>query len=246
MSKQIKKVTHKSALPIYGMALIFFVLALILPIYKLWAIILDAAISAGGWFGLTKLFPDRIEEVEEDVLTGNAELDAQIIESRRILTRFRETADRAGDEKVKRNITRIANAAEGIIDEVIADEGDRGDAYTFFIYYMPTLDKLLGFYSGFALTDKGENAKESRARIEGCLDMVAEAFERFLDKLYRNEAIAIKASVDVLKTMLRSDGLADKQTSGSSDPVRDIETISSQLKEEASREQGISVAGTSN
>lgn len=241
MSKQIKKVHHASALPIYGMALIFFVLALILPIYKLWAIILDAAITAGGWYGLTRLYPGRDEEIEEEVLTGNAELDAQIIESRSILERFRSAAEKAGDEKVKTDITRIINAAEGIIDEVIADAGDRGDAFTFFVYYLPTLDKLLTYYTGFAITDKGENAVESRARIENCLDMVAEAFERFLDKLYRNEALAIKASVQVMKTMLSSDGLAEKKSSGSADPVRDIESISSQLRDEANREQGLTM-----
>lgn len=240
MAKKITKVHIKSALPIYGAAAIFFILSLILPIYKLWAIIAAGAVSAGGWFGLTRVFPGRDEEIVEDVLTGNKELDEQIRQSREMLERFRDASAKAGDATVSAQINRIANAAEGIVEEVIQDAGDRGDAYTFFIYYMPTLDKLLSFYTGFALTDKGENAVKSRERIENCLEMVASAFEKFLDKLYHNEAIEIKASIDVLKTMLSADGLTTK--SGAKDPARDIEMISDQLREEASREQRVAVS----
>ena len=210
MAKKTKIVHIKSALPIYGGALAFFLLALILPIYKLWAIILAGAISVGAGFGLTKVFPGRDAEVTEEVFTGDKELDAQIIACRATLDKFRLAAENAGDAKVKSDLERIIKSAEGVVDEVISDKGDRGDAYTFFSYYIPTLDKLLSYYTDFALAVKGENAEKSRVRIEGCLAMTADAFEKFLDKLYRNETAAIKANVDVLKTIMRSEGLADK------------------------------------
>ena len=73
------------------------------------------------------------------------------------------------------SIRRIADAGENVIEEVIRDKGDRGDAYTFFSYYTPTLDTLLSHYTGFALSGKGENAAESRRRIEDCLNMLCGA-----------------------------------------------------------------------
>ena len=242
MARQVKKVHSPSALPIYGAAGAFVIMAIILPIYKLWAILLGGAIAAGGYFALTKLFPGRDEEREEDVFTGDKELDAQISLSYEILSRFRETAQKAGDEKVKLNIGRIADASEGIVEEVIADKGDRTDAYTFFSYYLPTLDKLFGYYSAFALSNKGANAENSRARIEGCLDMVADAFEKFLDKLYKNEAVAIKASVDLLKTMLKADGLAE--VGKGSNPNEEIEHIDSKLRQEAEQEEKLLAAAS--
>ena len=249
MKGQMKTTTvHiKSALPLFGAAALVILCALILPVYKLWAIIVTAAIAAGGWFLLTKKFPGRDETTVEEILTGDKQLDEQIKQSREILARFRATAEKAGDETVKANITRIADAAEGIVDEVIADKGDRSDAYTFFSYYLPTLDQLNTYYTDFATTVKGENAETSKRRIEGCLGMVAESFEKFLNKLYHNEAVSIKASVEVLKTMLRADGLASKESTGSyvsagADTVIDL--ITANLKSEAEMEQKLTSAGT--
>ena len=249
MKGQLKTTTvHiKSAIPLYGAAALVVLCALIFPVYKLWAIILTAAFAAAGWFVLTKMYPGRDETTVEEILTGDKELDGQIKQARAILERFRQTAEKAGDETVKSNIIRIADAAEGIVDEVIADKGDRSDAYTFFSYYLPTLDQLNTYYNDFALTVKGDNAASSKKRIEGCLGMVADSFEKFLNKLYHNEAVSIKASVEVMKTMLRADGLASKESTGSyvsagADTVIDV--ITANLKSEAELEQQLTSAGT--
>lgn len=245
MSKVIKKVHIKSAWPIYGAAGMFLLMALILPIYKFWAILLAGALAAGTYFGLDKfVFPGRDDEVEEIVFTGDKELDALLQQADGILERFEATAQASGDEKVRGNISRIIAASDGIIEEVIQDKGDRGDAYTFFSYYLPTLDKLNTFYNDYALAGKGDNALRSKERIENCLEMVAVSFEKFLDKLYNNEAVAIKASIDVLKTMLRADGLAGKQTSVQADPTYELEAINNNLREEADKEQQLAATST--
>ena len=240
MKPQIKKtIVHiKSALPIFGAAAVFLLFSLILPIYSLWAILVSAALAAAAYFALDKfVFTGRDEEVVEEILTGDKELDAQIKQSRAILERFRAAAETAGDENVSGYLTRIADSAEGIIDEVVHDSADRGDAYTFFSYYMPTLDKLLSYYTQFALSGKGENALKSKARIEDCLKMVAQAFEKFQDKLYRNEAVEIKASVDVMKLMLRTDGLTGNAASDEAEADRALADLSARLQNEADMEQ---------
>ncbi|MBQ4227706.1 MAG: 5-bromo-4-chloroindolyl phosphate hydrolysis family protein [Clostridia bacterium] len=243
-----KRIVHiKSALPLFGTAALIVLLALIFPLYRLWALLLSAALAVGCYFALERVFPGRDEVIIEELYTGNKELDEQIKYSRGVLERFRAAAATAGDERVSSLITRIADSAEGIIDEVIQDPNDRGDAYTFFSYYMPTMDQLLGYYTQFALSGKGENARESKKRIEGCLEMVAGSFEKFQDKLYRNEAVEVKASVDVLKLMLRTDGLAQKPDAASTiasatagavdDALKAIDSISAQLQNEAALEQ---------
>jgi len=228
MKTRTKVVKTPTAIPLLLTAALVIVLSLILPIYRLWAFLLTAALSAGGFFALRQFFPDKTETVTENVLTGDQELDARILQAQDILARFEKAADASADGEVASYIKRIAKAADGIIEEVIQDPSDKADTYTFFSYYLPTMDKLLGYYSSFA-TMNGANAVESRKRIEDCLEMVASAFEKFVDKLYRSEAVEIKASVDVLKMMLRSDGLADKNSS--------IEDIASSLETEKTMEQ---------
>ena len=245
--KVIKKVHIKSAVPIFAAAGIFGLFMLILPGYKLWAIALSAVLAAGTYAGLSKtLFKGRDVEIVHEQFTGDKELDALIQYGQEIIARFRAVAEKASDKKVAALVSRIADASEGIVDDVVDDPSDRGDAYTFFSYYLPTLDKLLNYYTRFSEKELGENSERSRARIENCLDMVAGAFEKFLDKLYRNDAEEIKTSIEVLKIMLRSDGLAKKEDTmqKSAEPAAysvsemdaDIESISHRLQNEAEME----------
>lgn len=229
----------KSALPVFGAAAVVLIGALLFPIYRFGWFAAVAVLAAGAYFFLDKIvFTGRDEEIVEELYTGDKELDEKIKYSREVLERFRQAAIQAGDDEIAGQINRIADSAEGIIDEVIQDKGDRGDANTFFSYYMPTLDKLLSYYTQFAVSGKGENAASSKRRIEGCLGMVADSFDKFLDKLYRNEAVEIKASVDVLKTMLRMDGLSGKTDAApSAAPTADIDAITARLQKEAEMEQ---------
>ena len=187
--KKTQKVHIKSALPIFAAAGAFAICSLIFPIYNLWGILVSAAISAAAYFALDALvFKGRDATLETEEFTGDKELDRQISYGQQIIARFRSVADSAGDEAVSAVITRIADASEGIVDETIDDPEDRSNTYTFFSYYLPTLDKLLGYYSQFSSIRQGENMNGSIRRIEGCLGMVADSFEKFLDKLYKNES----------------------------------------------------------
>ena len=212
--KRTKTVHHASAYPIYGAAAVFLLWGLISPIYRLWALLLALLTSAGAYLALNRVFPGRDEEVVEEVLTGDAELDAYIRQAREILGRFRNMAKTAGDTAVAEKINRIADAAEGIVDEVIRDPKDKGDADTFFSYYLPAMDKLIHYYETFLAAGNGDSVREGKARIENSLGMVAEAFEKQLDKLFRNEAMDVKTDIALMETMLRMDGLTEKMNTG--------------------------------
>ena len=257
--KQAQKVTQKvhikSALPIFAAAGVFLLGMLILPGYRLWGLLVSAALAAGAYFGLSMtVFKGRDAVLEHEEFTGDRELDALISYGQEIIAKFRAAAMSAKDEKVSALINRIADATEGIVDDVVDDPNDRGDTNTFFSYYLPTLDKLLNYYPRLSQNEFGENTERSRQRIEGCLDMVGGAFEKFLDKLYRNDAAEIKTSIEVLKIMLRSDGLAQKQDAApqqteavysASQMDADIESISHRLQNEAEMELK-QVAGATN
>ncbi len=205
--KRAKVIHHKSAIPVYGAALVFLLWGLISPIYRLWAIALACITSAGAYLGLKLAFPGRDETVVEALLTGDHELDAEITKGRETLARFRAAASRAGDGELQEKLSRIAAAGEAITEEIVRD---RDAANTFYGYYLPALDKLLNYYVSFLSAGRGENVSEGRRRIENSLGMVAEAFEKQLDKMYKNEAMDVKTDIALMETMLRMDGLADK------------------------------------
>lgn len=213
--KRTKIIHHKSAYPIYGAAAVFLLWGLAAPIYRLWALLAALVTAAGAYFALDKfVFPGRDEEIEEEVFTGDAELDGFIRQARATLKRFRALAAQAGDEQIKTNLGRIIRSTEALVDEVIRDPGDRRDMYTFFSYYLPAMEKLMNYYQTFLNAGSGENVQAGKNRIESSLGMVAEAFEKQLDRLFRNEAMDVKTDIALMETMLRMDGLTEKTSTG--------------------------------
>ena len=69
----MKKKIIKSAIPIYGAAAVWLLLGLICPQMrlKLWFLLLTAALSAGAYFGLSRVFRGREVEVREAARSGD-------------------------------------------------------------------------------------------------------------------------------------------------------------------------------
>lgn len=207
-TKKTKTITHKSAMPYYAAGVIFLIWALITPIYKLSYLLIGAALSAAFWLIAKKLFPGRVETYTVQEYTGDEELDKQIKFAREMTERILKIAKETPDEVIRASLTSVKSSTDRIIEDVVRDATGRNDAYTFFSYYLPTLDKLLSFYT--ADVGAGENASESKARIRNSLSMVASAFEKQADNMYKNEAMDIKTDITLMETMLRSEGLIDK------------------------------------
>lgn len=117
------------------------------------------------------------------------------------------------DENVSKRIDRIGELSGGIFRAVIENPEREADVRKFMNYYLPTTLKLLKSYD---LLEKqsyqGENILESRRKIENVLDMLIAAYEKQLDKLFRNDALDIATDIDVLETMMAGDGLSSRGT----------------------------------
>ena len=208
-TQKTKTITHKSAIPFYVSGAVFLFWALITPIYKLAFLLIGVLLACAAWIVSKKLFPGRVETYMVEEYTGDEELDKQIKFARELNVRVGEVAKATPDEAIRTSLESISASTVRIIEDVVRDTTGRNDAYTFFSYYLPTLDKLLSFYT--ADVGAGANALESKSRIKNSLSMVASAFEKHADNMYKNEAMDIKTDISVMETMLRSEGLIDKK-----------------------------------
>lgn len=206
-SPKTKTIRHPSAVPYYAAGAIFLLWALITPVYRLVFLLIGAALSAAAWILAKKFFPDRVETYTVQEFTGDEELDKQIKFARDMNVRVAEIAKETPDASIRDALSSIILSTDRIIEDVVRDETGRSETYTFFSYYLPTLDKLLSFYT--ADVGSGENAAQSKARIENSLSMVASAFSKQADNMYKNEAMDIKTDIAVMETMLKSEGLID-------------------------------------
>ncbi|MDO4867352.1 MAG: 5-bromo-4-chloroindolyl phosphate hydrolysis family protein [Clostridia bacterium] len=125
-----------------------------------------------------------------------------------VLKRIRALNDAIDDAAVSEKIDRIEALTAGIFRTVQERPERAAEVRRFVNYYLPTTLKLLESYS---LMEKqsyqGENIQASRRGIEQALGKVVTAIEQQQDRLFRSEKLDVETEIQVLETMMASDGL---------------------------------------
>lgn len=134
-------------------------------------------------------------------------------ELERTLNELYQLNQQIEDEGVSKRIDRIGELTGGIFRAVIDNPGREAEVRKFMNYYLPTTLKLLKSYDLMeSQSCQGENIVASRRKIENVLDLLIEAYEKLLDRLFGNDALDIATDIDVLETMMAGDGLSSKGT----------------------------------
>ena len=197
-----------SALPIYVAAAVWLIASVILPVYKLWALIVCALLAVAGYSIGTRLFPGRTEEYQDAPHSGDAEVDRQIQEGRDTLKKLREANVALTDPGITERLDRMEHAGGKIFEALERNPRQALNVRKFMNYYLPTTVKLLDQYRVLDSTGiDSENIGKSKKAVEDSLDMIAAAFEKQLDNLYRDTSLDITSDVQVLETMMASEGL---------------------------------------
>ena len=211
----MKTVKIKSAIPIYLAALVWILFGLFAPIYELIYIIIAACVSLAVYIVASIFLPGRTMEVDAKPDSGDEKVNAQIVEGRAALRSLRDADAAIDDEAVSARLQRMAEAGGKIFDILEKDPSRAGEVRRFMNYYLPTADKLLKQYRELGQSgSQGKNVRGAMTVIENSLEMIAVAFERQLDSLYRHDALDIQADIDVLETMLAADGLRPESRPG--------------------------------
>ena len=83
----------------------------------------------------------------------------------------------------------------------------------FMNYYLPVTVKLLDQYRLLESTGlDGEHIAKSKTAVENSLDMIAAAFEKQLDNLYKDTQLDITSDIQVLETMMAAEGLTKTES----------------------------------
>ena len=74
-------------------------------------------------------------------------------------------------------------------------------------FYLPTTKKLLEAYRDLDRQQLDlSNIEQTKREIETAVDNINEAFEKFLDELFREKAWDIQSDISALHTILKQDG----------------------------------------
>lgn len=205
----MKKRLIRSAVPIYLAALVWLLAGMLLPMYQLSSILLTAGISVAVWLLAGRFFPGRYVEEEEKPDSGDEEVNRQILEGRENLKSLRESAAALSDEAMTAPLARMIEAGDKIFRALEKNPRDSQQIRKFMNYYLPTSVKLLNHYKTLSSAGAGENVQKSLQSIADSLNMIADAFEKQLDRLYADDQLDINAEISALETMMAADGLTE-------------------------------------
>lgn len=214
--KKIVKVI-KSPIPFYASG----ISALFMSLVVLWTPLDGLAISTYllmiGIACLVYAISSKIFKPEEivtyETFTTQDELADQFIaEGEKFISQLNSLAEKIEKAEVKPQITRVIKALEGLIDIIAKQPSKARKLRKFYSYYLPTLTKVLQSYEQMEDAEvKGENLQASLTKIEEILQTVANAFEKQLDIMYRDDKVELTAEGQVLETLLSQQGLTEEK-----------------------------------
>lgn len=111
-------------------------------------------------------------------------------------------------------ITNKLNISESILREIfnrLEEHPDQMDRmHKLMEYYLPTMIKLVEAYHEYdQVSSPGAEIKEAMEEIENTLDTINEAFTQLLNNLFQDSVWDVTTDAQVLKTMLKQEGLTD-------------------------------------
>lgn len=207
----MKKIVHKSAIPLYAAAVTWLLYALLFPLYRLPHFLLAAAAAAVVGVVARLFCRDTVEEVpEEPETTGNEELDKMIANGKKAITEMKRLDDNIADPAISAQIVRLQQLAGKIFAQVEQNPEKLPQIRKFMNYYLPTTLKILNAYDRMGEQGvSGENITSTMQKVEGMMSTIITAFEKQLDSLFGSEAMDISTDMVVLENMMAREGLTD-------------------------------------
>ena len=207
----MKKIVHKSAIPLYVAAVTWLLYALLFPLYRLPHFLLAAAAAAVVGIVARLFCRDTVEEVpEEPETTGNEELDKMIADSKKAIAEMKRLDDNIADSTISAQIVRLQQLTGKIFAQVEQNPEKLPQIRKFMNYYLPTTLKILNAYDRMGEQGvSGENITSTMQKVEGMMSTIITAFEKQLDSLFGSEAMDISTDMVVLENMMAREGLTD-------------------------------------
>lgn len=205
----MREVRTKSTIPIYGFAAVWLIYCLFFPLYRLWHFVILAVVSIAAYFVLSKIFPGKVEYIEEPKTTGNPDHDALLCEGETAVAEMKRIYASVSDPAVKSKISRLIELTDKIFKDLLDDPDDYKMIKRFSTYFLPTTIKLLNAYDRMGdINAYGDNINATKQRITDILDTTIKAYEKQYDALFANQALDIETDITVLENMLKKEGLS--------------------------------------
>lgn len=149
----------------------------------------------------------KSEAEEKEAKVQKTEAEKVIEEGQGYVRLIRQCNDEIPGEEMSDKLERLELLVTRIFAQVEKEPELAPELRKMLSFYLPTTKKLLEAYRDL---DRQQidvsNIAQTKRDIEAAVDTINEAFERFLDELFRDKAWDIQSDISVLHTMLKQDG----------------------------------------
>lgn len=164
--------------------------------------------------------PKREEAPEPEINTGD--VDDVIRAGQEALRRIRHADDVIADAQLSAQIVSIENSCRQILSILEQRPQILPQLRTFLRYYLPTTLKLLDARSKLENNANTPKAREISQRIAEAIGAIDKAFQKQVEALDEYRFIDLESEMDVLRDMLKADGLAGDDSDAQDDPFADV------------------------
>jgi len=215
-----KEKVMPAGLPFIAAGGAWFVLAMILPVYKM-VPLLVCAVAAVAVFAV--LSAKRKAQIAKLPPAPTVKVRAEELAKKLDVYRDRLTAQESdvADSDVRRHIRSMAKTLDLIADEVEKDPKDRSKVRKLANHYGDMITGLVDKYillEGQAQSaSEGGNIEGTMVRIREGLAGADDALKKLLDDLFSDDAMEVSADINVLEQLLKTEGSENKMDFSSLD-----------------------------
>lgn len=215
-----KEKVMPAGLPFIAAGGAWFVLAMILPVYKM-VPLLVCAVAAVAVFAV--LSAKRKAQIAKLPPAPTVKVRAEELAKKLDVYRDRLTAQEAdvADSEVRRHIRSMAKILDLIADEVEKDPKDRSKVRKLANHYgemiVGLVDKYIFLEGQAQSASEGGNIEGTMVRIREGLAGADDALKKLLDDLFSDDAMEVSADINVLEQLLKTEGAENKMDFSSLD-----------------------------
>ena len=201
---EIKKLMP-AGLPYLMCGGVFFILAMILPMYRMWALLMAAAAAVITCIAMLAMrrkrlaampevspIRERAEELSKDLDAGRDEL--------------RRLKPQIPNPKVASIAGNMADTLERLADNLEKNPKDRNKIRKVAVHYVPMIIELVRNYINLSEQGvEGGNITATMTSIENGLEKIDTSLKRYLDDMFEDDKLSIETDIAVLQQLMSRD-----------------------------------------
>lgn len=203
--KQAAKQPMPAGMSCLACGAVFFILAMILPIYRLWALLVALVIAIAVLVVLERVRRKQIAAmpVVTPVRQRTEEI-SKLLDAGR--DQLRKMQPQIRSDKVRQHVESMADTLQKLADNLEQNPKDRGKIRKAAVHYVPMITDLVKNYINLENQGiDGSNISASKESIEGGLEKIDQSLKQYLDDMFEDDKMSIETDIAVLQQLMNKD-----------------------------------------